>query len=78
MRSVRRDERPRDTQQSVAGQEHDLERKTMQSGVYYCECRGEWVVVFHGEDVESASTKAEAVAKLDRLELDEDQVLLNK
>jgi hypothetical protein len=31
-----------------------------------------------GEEVESASTKAEAVAKLDRLELEEDQVLLSE
>jgi hypothetical protein len=50
----------------------------MQSGVYYCAYRGEWIVVLGGEEVESASTKAEAVAKLDRLELEEDQVLLSE
>jgi hypothetical protein len=52
--------------------------ETMQSGVYYCESRAEWIVVFHGEDVETAPCRAVAIAKLDHLELEDEQLSLTE
>jgi hypothetical protein len=44
----------------------------MDTGVFYCRYRQCWVVLVNSDEVETAPSKAEALAKLDHIELEQE------